>query len=716
MTDQSRKADIAREWVRAVIGTSYVPLSRPELEVFLGECLDQLVEGFAEDGSVVAAGQAVGVRLVQTHFSSPAALERSLTLLSLELPNLVPETPEMPRTGAVFRQRLIRLTSALGAGFSGALRSVTLAEQEVINQAVLRARDSAETALAASEVRFRAVFTSSVLGIAVVDLDGVMLEVNIAMGRIFQREIAELRGRNILDLVDDEWTRDLRIAEAELVAGERDQFKVNTCFHVLDGSEIWTQLSAALVRDSKGEPEYQVVLYEDITERHMLQEQLQRQALHDPLTGLANRTQLHSKMDAAVQPTYSGRRVGLCFFDLDGFKAVNDSLGHFIGDQLLRAVAQRLNAVTTAEGALAARMGGDEFVVLIPDSQGTKSVTALVVRLLTEITGAVHIDGYELTASASVGVVEREVGGTSADTLLRDADITLYRAKKGKAQWLLFEPEINELSRRRFELSTAMPAALEMDEFFVEYWPVAVLDTGALCTIEADVRWDHPELGELDSSEFLEIAQETGFIIKLGNWVVRQACFQAKGMLDRLGSAAPVVAISLSTRHFHDPELINDIRKILDETELPPAQLRLVVPEDGLLDDAGEPQDSVEIFREMGVHIGISDFGSRFTQQHVSRLLPVSAAKLRASFISPAERGADESGMADEVDRHVVSSLVRAAHLLGLYVVVDGVESVEQAAWFRELGVYAALGPQVGGLASALEIESMIVGGQFRVG
>ena len=258
---------------------------------------------------------------------------------------------------------------------------------------MLQARDSAEEALRSSEATFRAVFTSSALGIAIVALDGTIEEVNSPMQGIFAQVCADPVGSSVFDLVDADWLDELSENVAALAAGELERFQSETRLSGPDGAHIWTQISASLVRAADGTPDCQVLLYEDITERHMLQEQFRRQATRDPLTGLANRTLLQTKLDEALDTTYPGRRVGVCYFDLDGFKAINDSLGHRIGDELLRAIAQRLHVLATMEDGLAARMGGDEFVVLLPDSQGSARLVEVVERMLAAVTHPVSVDG-----------------------------------------------------------------------------------------------------------------------------------------------------------------------------------------------------------------------------------------------------------------------------------------------------------------------------------
>ncbi|MQA12586.1 MAG: EAL domain-containing protein, partial [Pseudonocardiaceae bacterium] len=408
-----------------------------------------------------------------------------------------------------------------------------------------------------------------------------------------------------------------------------------------------------------------------------------------PLTGLANRSLFHEQLRRAFTDG-AGGRIGLCFLDLDGFKVINDSLGHDIGDQLLVTVATRLNALVTAEDRLLARMGGDEFVVLIQDSSGTSEPIELAERILQCLAEPVHIAGHELTVSASIGIVERAVDDTTPADVMRDADITLYWAKDdGKSRWVCYDSVRNAQEMTRFTLSATMPAALEREEFFVEYQPLVRLSDERLIGVEALVRWRHPSLGVLSPDRFIDLAEETGLIVPLGRWVLRAACAQARQWLDRYGEKAPMVSVNLAARQARDPELVGDIAAILGEFNLSPERLQLELTESDIMGPTGESLDALHKLAGMGVRIAIDDFGTGYSNLAYLRRLPVHVLKIAGAFMEGL-RGNDKVDW--PVDVKIVESLVSMAHVLGLTVTAEGVETRPQLDQLRWLGCDAGQG------------------------
>jgi diguanylate cyclase (GGDEF)-like protein/PAS domain S-box-containing protein len=686
--------EFARQWAREITGTSYVPRSSAEIEDLLDACVRELLAALTATPPATKPASEVGARLVAADFTSSTALERSLRLLGTDLAKLLPCED----------QQLVAVLGAFAAGFGEELRTRTLGEQEVLRRSVMQAKDAADEARQAVEARLRAVFDSSAIGIAVADLRGNLLEINRTLAEIAGRTEDDLVGCTVYSFATNAGERELRASEAELADGQLDRFRALCEFTSGDERAVLTELAVSLVRDAQQAPDYQVVLVRDVTDQHMLQQEMHRQATHDPLTGLANRSLFESNLQRALAPTTPDRRVGLCSFDLDGFKAINDSLGYSIGDALLRSLGQRIQSIATSYGALAVRLSGDEFVVLAPDSPGTRAVTEMVEHLLSEIAKPVRIGSHELMAEASVGVVERPVAGTNSDELLRDADITLYRAKsEGRAQWVLFDAEENTAARARFKLSASIPAALARNELFVEYEPIRMLESNALVATTARVRWD-AEDGEIEADQFLGIAEETGLITRLSTWVMERVCEHGANWVQRFGDAAPLTGMELSPRHLRDPDLVGDLQRILRDTGLPPRFLCLGVPETALLNHHDNPLDTLEILTEMGVSLGVNSFGTSYMRLPKLRNLRLTGVKIDGRYL---ESLAD-TGEPDPVVERLVANLVDVGHLLGLPIMAEGVHTANQADRLRGLGVLAVQGEYAGSIASALEIEQMI--------
>lgn len=674
-TDRRRFAAV---WAQALMGTSYVPMTSAEVEGRLLGYTDRLVEALLSDPFDPAPGHDVGDDLVAVHFTSADSLARTIDLIGDEFLDVL-HLDEGPG----WRRRIAALQGSVCTGFVQAARKRTLDEQEAIRQAVLDARDAVEQALRTSEARFRAIFAEAAIGICIADMAGQVLEVNSSLRRILGRPTDELRRMTMHDWLHPADSEGFWRLYEELVRGERDQYRVEKQFTRPDGGRAWTEVIVSLVRGEDGMPLYQVAMVEDVTERKLLQDRLRHQAMHDPLTGLPNRALFMERLTSAMRSRQQGDRVALCYMDLDGFKVINDSLGHHVGDDLLVAVSERLALSVHGEDRLVARMGGDEFVILIEDSPSTEQAIEIADEILDTLIEPIRIGGHELSVSASIGIVEREVHGQSAAELMRDADVTLYWAKaEGKGRWALFDPDRNATEVAQYRLSATMPAALEREEFFVEYQPLVGLREFGVVGVEALARWWHPDLGRLGPDRFISLAEETGLIVPLGRWVLRQACRQAKQWQDEFGDAAPFVSVNLAVRQSRDPNLVADVETILRETDLDPSRLQLELTESAVMGTADEPIETLWALTKMGVRIAIDDFGTGYSNLAYLRHLPVHELKIAGSFM----HGLRDPEKADPVDARIVGTLVDLAHTLGLTVTAEGVETHAQARRMAEIG------------------------------
>ncbi|MGW0702915.1 putative bifunctional diguanylate cyclase/phosphodiesterase [Streptomyces sp. NPDC002867] len=536
---------------------------------------------------------------------------------------------------------------------------------------------------------YRAAFNAAQLAMTVVDHEGLVVGANEAFAALFGTRPAELRDQCAADLID--LASDARTWHAyrEVLRGRRSRFRCTRRLKHPDGRALWAEVTVAPVSGT-GDVLLSVA---DISDRRELHARLRHLQLHDPVTRLPNRTLFFERLTAALESSPydhgSTGRIGLCYLDLDGFKAVNDTLGHRVGDRLLAAVADRLTECADNSGArgcghLVARLGGDEFAILVEDSTGTEQLADLARAVLAALQQPFDLAGRRLSVSASIGVVERAVTGTSATGLMQAADTTLYWAKEdGRARWTLFDPERNAHRMTRQALSSTLRPAVERGEFALEYQPLVGLADGVTRGVEALVRWNHPQFGTLTPNRFVAIAEEDGSIVQLGRWVLRTACRQARRwQLDHPGVEPLFVSVNVAVRQVWDSDLVADVAEILAETGLPPHLLQLELTESAVMGSAGRPLQALKALSEMGVQIAIDDFGTGYSNLAYLSRLPVSALKLDGTFV----RGFQDEAHANPADETIVEALVELAHRLGLTVTAECVETSGQASRLRRIG------------------------------
>ncbi|MFI2346384.1 putative bifunctional diguanylate cyclase/phosphodiesterase [Streptomyces sp. NPDC019443] len=684
---EDRLRRFATIWSRAIFPVTATSLTRPEVEEHLLPLARELCLSLHARPFDPQVAQRVGAALVEAHCTDPEALSRTLGVVDAYLV-LYCGSGDPEQSAEESRARCAKLQHALAAGFAQGLRERTLAEQEAIARSSLLARSDAMQALHATEARFSAVFEGAAIGIGIADLEGNVLEVNDTLTRMFGGLEHHVRGRRVTDWAHPEDRPHVWELYGELVRGEREHFRVEKPFYRNDGTVLWTNLTVSLLRDAEGQPEYQLALMEDTTERRLLNLRLRYEATHDALTGLPNRTLFFERLEKALSAG-DGARFGLCYLDLDGFKAINDSLGHAAGDRLLVEVADRLQSCATAPGEMVARLGGDEFVALTTGPDTQREVDELATRILAVLASPICVDGREFTVRGSIGIVEGPAGERTTAEVLRSADITMYRAKSaGGNRFELADPEADARAITRHGLTTALPAALERGEFFIEYQPLVHLGDGSVHGAEALVRWCHPQHGVLGPDQFIPLAEHTGLIVPLGRWVLQEAVRQARYWQERHSDGGPLrINVNLSPTQLHHPGLVADTVDVLERSGLEPGALCLEVTESALI---GADEDLLKPLRqlaEMGVDIALDDFGTGYSNLANLRRLPVSVLKLDRSFTQGMQRHP-----ADPVDLKIVEGIVSLAHSLQLAVTVEGVETGAQAEQLRELGCDTAQG------------------------
>ncbi|MEU9392600.1 EAL domain-containing protein [Streptomyces sp. NPDC048324] len=552
-------------------------------------------------------------------------------------------------------------------------------------------------AVTESDHIYRSVFTDAPLPMAVVDREGLVVSANDGLGALLGSPPATLVGRIAADLVD--LASDARTWHAyrEVLRGREARLRCTRRLKHPDGQSVWAQVA---VHPLPAPADGLLLSVTDISAQRELQGRLRHLQMHDPVTRLPNRTlffeRLTAALEAGVYEDGGTGRIGLCYLDLDGFKAINDTLGHRVGDRLLAAVAERLTrcadeaGYARASAPLVARLGGDEFALLVEDSTGTDQLAELAESVLKAVQAPFDLADRRLSVSASIGVVERHAAGTTPTALMQAADTTLYWAKAdGKARWTLFDPERNAHRMTRQALASTLRPAIERGEFVLEYQPLVGMEDGRLRGVEALVRWNHPQFGVLTPNRFIGLAEEDGSIVPLGRWALRTACRQARRwQLDHPDRPPLFVSVNVAVRQVWDSDLVADVAQTLAETGLAPDLLQLELTESAVMGSAGRPLQALQALSDMGVHIAIDDFGTGYSNLAYLSRLPVSVLKLDGSFVRGFQYESDKDGAVppNPADEVVVEAMIQLAHRLGLTVTAECVETSAQASRLRRIG------------------------------
>jgi diguanylate cyclase (GGDEF)-like protein len=446
-----------------------------------------------------------------------------------------------------------------------------------------------------------------------------------------------------------------------------------------DGSYRWMLQRGLAVRSEAGKPYRMAGSQTDITSRKLAEEQLRHDALHDALTNLPNRTLFVDRLEHAINRI---RRTGkplaaVLFLDLDRFKVINDSLGHIYGDQLLTALSKRLEACLRPSDSVA-RLGGDEFAILIEDVQDVHDVNRLADRLQEAISAPFHLQGHDVFTSVSIGIAISNGSSDQPEDLLRDADTAMYRAKSmGKARYEIFNSEMHASAVAMMEIEADLRRALERDEFVVYYQPITSVKTQRISGVEALVRWQHPERGLLMPKDFISIAEETGLVVAIDQWVLRKACAQNRVWRDA-GFDGLHVAVNFASRQFMDPDLPHLVSQVLESTGIDPASLTLEISEATAMDNVDLSAKVMADLATMGLDIAIDDFGTAYSSLGYLKRFPIRMLKIDQSFIRDIPTNRDDTA--------IVKAIIGMAHTLNLSVVAEGVETLEQMRFLESEG------------------------------
>jgi diguanylate cyclase (GGDEF)-like protein/PAS domain S-box-containing protein len=549
-------------------------------------------------------------------------------------------------------------------------------------------RRRAEHELYELKERFRHAFEEAPIGVALVAVHGTgfggVLQVNRAVCKITGYSREQLLETNFTAITHPDDRALSESAAQSYLTGEATSYDVEKRYVHADGHPVWVQIRASLVRDEAGQPLYAISQIQDVTERKRAEEQLRHQALHDSLTGLPNRALFQDRVDQALLALE--RRPGVLavlFLDLDNFKLVNDTLGHPVGDELLLAVAQRLSELTRPTDTVA-RLSGDEFGILCEQLGGAGEAVQIAERLTEVLALPLRIEERELVATASVGIVIAAAGATT-ESLLRDADVAMYRAKSaGPGRYEIFDPAMHKRALERLDMEHALRTAIERDEFRLVYQPIVALDSGVPIACEALLRWQRPELGTVSPDDFIPIAEETGMIVPIGRWVLARACIEATRWREILGPNAPTVNVNLSPRQLADADLVHHVTEALAESGLEHRALCLEITESAMIGGFERATEALGLLRGLGVTAAIDDFGSGVSSLGRLKELPLEVLKIDKAFVDGLVRGKE--------DRAIIAAVKALAEALDLTSVAEGVETAEQADELRRLGCHAAQG------------------------
>jgi diguanylate cyclase (GGDEF)-like protein/PAS domain S-box-containing protein len=533
------------------------------------------------------------------------------------------------------------------------------------------------------QLRFQARLLDAVgQSVIATDLEGKVLYWNRAAEEIFGWSSEEALGRSLRDLIASE--ESLEKAEevgSELRAGRT--WSGETLLRRKDGSYVAVLGTATPLFDDRGSLVGMIGVSTDISERKALEDELERRASHDPLTGLPNRHAFVERIGQALLRTKrgkEGRKVGVLFMDLDGFKNVNDSLGHEAGDRLLVAVAERLKNRLRSEDVLA-RFGGDEFAVLLEEAADASEALRVAQRIAESLREPFTVNDHQVNLSTSVGIALGSAHtNDDPERMLRNADAAMYRAKEqGPGRYAAFDPAMQTRAQERLELETELRRALEQGEFVLYYQPEVSLHNGKMVGFEALLRWQHPERGLLKPSAFMPIAEETDLIVPIGRWVLEEACQQAKRWEEKYPSAPPTtMEVNLSSRQLARRGLVRTIEEALTRAGVEAHTLALDLTETVLIKASEDDAQALETLKKMGIRLYLDDFGTGYSSLSYLMHLPVDLVKVDRPFV----KGLGEKA----TDTALVRMIIDLCHTLGLEVLAEGVETSEQAALLRDMG------------------------------
>jgi diguanylate cyclase (GGDEF)-like protein/PAS domain S-box-containing protein len=566
-----------------------------------------------------------------------------------------------------------------------------IAEQERISR-VLKER----------EEQFRSAFDHAA-GMALVSLEGRWEKVNQALCQMLGYGEEELLATNFQSLTHAEDLGSDLTQLYQLTEGRTASSQVEKRFLHSAGLEVWALQSVSLVRDAQGTPQHYIFQIQDITERKQADEKIYHAAFHDALTGLPNRILLTERLSLAVERAkrHSEYQFAVLFIDLDRFKFVNDSLGHQYGDLLLMQVAERVQQCVRKLDTVA-RLGGDEFAILLDGIEGFENAAPTAERIQEQLTTPFDLNGKEAHISGSIGIAVSTTNYQSPEDILRDSDLAMYRAKSdGKACHAFFDQSLHDRAVEEMELETDLRHAIEQQQLFLHYQPIMWLESEQLSGCEALVRWQHPTRGMIPPMEFIPLAEETGLIVALDLFVLREACRQTVAWHKQFPSESPItISTNLSARHFRHPELVEQIAAILTQTEIDPRAVRLEITESLVITEPVQAAEVLHKLKALGVKLSLDDFGTGYSSLSYLHRFPFDILKIDRSFVGRMEEDANSS--------QIVETIILLAQKMHMAVVAEGIETAAQKRQLWSLGCHYGQGYHFAKPLPASALEAML--------
>ncbi len=555
-------------------------------------------------------------------------------------------------------------------------------------------------ALQASESRFRSSFDYATIGMGIVSPSGDWLEVNKSLSDMLGFPEEELLSLNYRDAIHPECAVDVQNNVDRIIDGEIPAFQAEARFRNRTGSDVWTMLGVSTAHDSQGELRHLILQVQDITSRKLAEEKLWFDANHDALTGLPNRAAFVARLKDVIKWKKRSKKpqYATLFLDLDGFKIVNDSLGHAAGDELLKSVARRLLECIRGRD-IVARLGGDEFTVLLIDLETIDQAIIVAERIRSKLSAAFEIGDQEIFIGTSIGIATSEIGYRTADDMLRDADAAMYQAKaSGKGCYSVFDHDMYSNAIRQLHLANDLRRALERNEFVIHYQPIKSLETDKITELEALVRWNHPTHGLLSPADFIPLAEENGIINEIDNWVMLNACHQLKRLQADFEELRDVsVSVNVSSRHFAQVGLFDTAKNVLMETGLRAANLILEITESAMIKNLTNTATTLRELNFLGVKIALDDFGTGYSSLNYLHELPISILKIDRSFVARIDT--ENEGI------EILKAIIALATSLRMETTAEGIETAKQLDALRSIGCRRGQGYF---LSRPLPVESLV--------